>query len=134
MRLGSQFAGIAGLVVIVFGLITSFLIEYDIAHFIPLHFVVGVLLVGYFVISGGWQTLRQAASRRRAGFGLSNALYTLLFVAIIVVVNYIALRQSFLRFDTTEQKVYTLAPQTAEILERINEPIEIRGFYVGGGH
>ena len=132
MNRGAQFCGIAGLVVLVFGLITSFLLEYDFAFFIPAHFVLAALLLAAFVLKGGVQALGSVAAKRTVGFGFGVTLYSTLFVSLLVAVNYIASRNEFFRFDSTEQKVYTLAPQTEKILSTLEEKILIRGFYVGG--
>lgn len=65
--------------------------------------------------------------------------FQLLFVSIILLLTFIMLMAIVLRFnqrwDTTEEKLYTLAPQTRELLNRMQgEKIEVLGFYPHDPH
>lgn len=143
-----QFGGISGLVIIIFGLLTYFFIvlffgfvglPYQasvstsrLSLFVCANIVTGVALLSVFVIGGGLEVLRGAAAKRVAGFGAKVTIYSALFLGILGVVNYISYRHDFLHYDSTEQKVYTLAPQTLTILKSLEHPVIIRAFYLGG--
>ncbi|MCB0359296.1 MAG: GldG family protein, partial [Bdellovibrionales bacterium] len=132
MKRATQFCGFAGLVFIIFGLLSALFISNDRYFFGPIHFVAGILLLGYFVIGGGLQGLRTRAAKRRAGFGAGVVLYGALFAALLALVNFLAYRNEFFRFDSTAEKVYTLAPQTTKVLDNLDRKVLMRGFFLGG--
>lgn len=131
MKYGTMCIGIAGLVIFSFGLFTHFFIAYDYYYFVAGHFVLGVLLLLIFLLRGGLNWMRTAAARRAAGHGASAVLYSLIFLLMLGVLNFIALRFDPLYFDSTEEKVFTLAPQTKKVLSSCKKPITMRLFSVG---
>lgn len=127
-----QFSGIAALVLLVFGLLAQALIVEDPMHVSAIHFVAAALLLVVFLASGGAQLLRSREVRLRAGFGASVTLYSGLFVGLLALVNFLALKNEFFKYDSTEQKVYTLAPQTEKVLDSLDQDIIMRGFFLAG--
>ncbi|HLV34087.1 MAG TPA: Gldg family protein [Spirillospora sp.] len=57
------------------------------------------------------------------------AVFTSLLLVGIVALVYILLQRAALTLDMTEGRRFTLSPETLEILERVNRPIRITGFY-----
>src|SRR5690606_22538228 len=55
--------------------------------------------------------------------------FTSLLLVGIVALVYILLQRAALTLDMTEGRRFTLSPETLEILERVNRPIRITGFY-----
>jgi len=136
-RVGSiaQFCGLAGLVLLLFGALTAFLLygEFDRLKFIPLHFGLGLLLLAVFFFKGGHAVVRESSGlKRRLGWGVGLTLYSVLFLGVLIVLNAVLERTTTLRYDSTEGQVFTLAPQTTKIVESLASPVVIRGFYVGG--
>lgn len=77
-------------------------------------------------------TLRRSnspAARRRRKYGLNVALMLATFIAILGVVNFLALR-SDVRFDTTFSQQFTLAEQTRTVLDGLEHRVEATAFFV----
>ncbi len=86
----------------------------------------GLLLVALL------DALRRAtspAAKRRRKYGLNVALMLATFVAILGVVNFVALR-SEVRFDTTYSQQFTLAEQTSAVLDGLEHRVEATAFFV----
>ncbi len=132
MNRRTQFLGIAGLVFLVFAAIIQFLVAYDEYHFIPAHFVLGLVLLVFFTLRGGLQALRSVAAKRTAGFGARVTLFSALFLGVLVVINGIGAKHELFRYDSTAEKVYTLSPETKKILDNLTKTVRIRAFYLGG--
>lgn len=80
----------------------------------------------------GFSFLVDVKFKKKAIWGLSIIFYSMLFVLLLVLANYAARRTEFFRYDSTEQKVFTLSPQTEQLLDSINQRVEIKAFYVAG--
>jgi ABC-type uncharacterized transport system involved in gliding motility auxiliary subunit len=132
MKRSVEYLGIAGIVFITFGIITAFLVEYDWLYFVPTHLLTGTVLIILFLIGGGHSLFRKTTIKHVSRYSVRFISYCILFFIIIILVNYISYKKEFFRFDSTEQKVYSLAPQTVEVIKNLEEPITIRGFYLGG--
>lgn len=125
-----QISGLVGLVLTFFGFAAylfngSLRDPYVLAH---LGFG-GLCLLAYLVTQGGG--LIRALGRRSTRHGLHSGLYSLLFLGILIMVNFLNLRHNY-RWDLTEEKVFTLSPQTAKVLERLERDLEIYGFFERG--
>ncbi|MCC6932527.1 MAG: GldG family protein [Deltaproteobacteria bacterium] len=132
MKRNYQYSGIAGLVLIAFGLICAGIISNESYTIALTHLGLGVIFILLFLLGGGTGSLRSSAVKRLASFSLTVFIYTLLFVGVLIVVNYMSQKHELFRFDSTEQKIYTLAPQTIDVLAKLSAPLEIRAFYLGG--
>ncbi len=127
-----HYLGVLGLIVFAFGLLTYFLVSFDQYYFMHIHVALGVLLIVLFVVKGGLRPLGSAAAQRAAGFGAGMTLYTALFIGILSVLNVGAYRFDPFYFDSTEQNVFTLAPQTSDLLQDLPDAVLARFFAVGG--
>lgn len=132
MNRGTGFLGIVGLVVLVTGLIAYGLLEVDLYYFAPLHLAVGALLLCLFLLRGGVGLIGSAAVSHASAAGLHTILYTVLFFGVLIVVNLLTARHQPFRYDATEQKVYTLAPQTVDVFRSLQQPLVARAFPLGG--
>ena len=71
--------------------------------------------------------LKRRLSSRQTKYGLNTAIYCLIALAIVVVVNLIANR--FVKqIDLTANKQYSLSPQTAKILSELQKDVEVLYF------
>lgn len=71
--------------------------------------------------------VKRALGSRQARYGLNTAIYCLVAVAIVVIVNLIANR--FVRqVDLTANKRYSLSPQTTKILSELQNDVEFLYF------
>lgn len=130
MKRFSAFLGFAALIFISFGVISAGLISHEFYSLI--HFVLGTICVVLFIAGGGIHAISTAAIRRTAGFGTGATVYSVVFLGLLVLINVVVQRHDFLHYDSTEQKVYTLSPQTVSLLNRLDKPVLARAFYIGG--
>jgi ABC-type uncharacterized transport system involved in gliding motility auxiliary subunit len=73
--------------------------------------------------------VRRMMSGRQARYGLSTALSILFFAAITIILYWIAYRNTDWRWDLTETARFTPLPETVELLEQLDEPVHVIGFY-----
>jgi ABC-type uncharacterized transport system involved in gliding motility auxiliary subunit len=72
--------------------------------------------------------LRMSLSGRQARFGSNAFLVVLSVLGIVIVINYIA-AQYPQRWDLTEDRSNTLAPETVEILQSLPGEVQVTAFY-----
>ncbi|MGZ3459702.1 MAG: GldG family protein, partial [Archangium sp.] len=88
--------------------------------------VAGLVLVGLYFATH-FKQFGQFASRRSSFFFASTTLTALVTLGALVAVNYIAHKKNQ-RWDLTEQRVFTLSPQTLTTLKNLKEPVHAIGF------
>lgn len=70
----------------------------------------------------------QVAARRQVRYGTNALVMTLAFIAILVIINILATRYHY-RWDLTAEGAFSLSPETIEILENLEQPVNIIGFF-----
>ncbi|MGB8646133.1 MAG: GldG family protein [Anaerolineae bacterium] len=91
---------------------------------------VGVMLLAIYVVTRPRQELRQAVTGHNILGGSNAVLMIVLFIGIVIAINFIAVRQFPYRLDLTQGKQRTLSPQTVQVLQNLKEPIQVTGFFV----
>lgn len=125
-----QISGIAGVVLTVFGLIAYLFTGNILDPYVLIHLGLGILsLLAYFSTQS--RNLLGALSRRSARLGLHSVLYSLLFIGIVVIVNFLNTRHHY-RWDLTEAKVFSLSSQSVKILAELKQDLPIYGFFEKG--
>lgn len=74
------------------------------------------------------QRLRQILTGRQARYGSNALILTIAFVGIVVVLNYFIYNNPQ-RWDLTEDKQFTLAPETLDTLTSMEEPVTANAFF-----
>jgi ABC-type uncharacterized transport system involved in gliding motility auxiliary subunit len=74
------------------------------------------------------RTLRQAFSLRTLKYGSHASLFTVIVLAVVCILYSLAMRHNQ-RFDVTQAKRFTLAEQSIKLLQGLQYPIKIIGFY-----
>ena len=74
------------------------------------------------------ERVRQALTGRQARYGSNALVLTLAFVGILVVISYLAVNNPK-RWDLTEDKEYTLTPETLQTLQALPEPVKAQAFF-----
>ncbi len=96
---------------------------------LPLQIALGVVVLGLalaaFLDPG---SLRKALTGRQARYGSNALIMTLAFVGILIVVNYLVYGNSR-RWDLTENKENTLAPETLDTLQQLKQPVLAKAFF-----
>lgn len=72
--------------------------------------------------------IRQMLTGRQARYGSNALVISLAFLGIVVMVNYLVY-QNPKRWDLTEDKQYTLAPESISALESLDQQVVAKAFY-----
>jgi len=71
---------------------------------------------------------RQIITGRQARYGSNALVLALAVVGIVVVINYLVVTNTK-RWDLTEDKQFTLAPETIDTLAKLEQPVKAIGFF-----
>ena len=131
MRKSASIFGLLGLLFLAFGFVaTAFVSSPASDPYVLLNVVLGTVLLLLYVVFG-LDNIRTLVGSRATRYGASAALYSLLFVALVVGLNYLGIRHST-RWDVTEASVYTLSPQSRKVAESLQEKLVLTAFAEGG--
>jgi ABC-type uncharacterized transport system involved in gliding motility auxiliary subunit len=75
-----------------------------------------------------WSDVRAALAGRSARYGLHSALVVLIVLGISTLVQALSLQHNW-RYDSTENKRYSLSPQTIQVLGALKGSVEAVGFF-----
>lgn len=100
------------------------------ALYIGLHAFGGLLALVAF-LSAGVENLRSFLGERSTRYGASAALASLFFVGILASLNYLGTRYHH-RFDLTEAGVFSLSPQSAQVVRNLDKDLVLQAFVEGG--
>jgi ABC-type uncharacterized transport system involved in gliding motility auxiliary subunit len=121
--------GLLGLVFLAFGFAATALVGVG-DPYVLLNLVAGGALV-FAYLAFGFEDFRGMLGRRSTRYGAGAAVYTVLFVALVVGVNYLSARHHH-RWDLTEAGVYTLAPQSKKVVGALAGELRMTGFVEAG--
>ena len=92
-------------------------------------------LFGFFAIVAYLASARQSfgtfLGERSTRYGANAALYSLLFLGILLMANFLAARH-FKRFDTTESGVFSLSPLSAKYVKELTDDLDLKAFVETG--
>jgi ABC-type uncharacterized transport system involved in gliding motility auxiliary subunit len=91
---------------------------------------VGVFLIILW-ISSGWSEVGTLLGQRSTQYGANAIIYSIIFVAILIAVNYIS-NSHHRRLDMSEQSVYSLSTQSVNVVKNLKKPLKLYGFFAGG--
>src|SRR5919202_1492332 len=74
------------------------------------------------------RTLRQAFNWRTLKYGSHASLFTVIVLAVVCILYSLAVKHNR-RFDVTQAKRFTLAEQSVKLLQGLQYPIKVLGFY-----
>ena len=100
--------------------------------YIAIHAVGGVLAILAY-LSTGLENLRSFLGERSTKYGTSTVLASLIFIAILVILNFIAYRHNH-RFDLTSERVFSLSPQSVQVLNGLTNDLRMEAFVEGGAN
>ena len=121
--------GVLGLVLLGFSLVSTFVLPID-SWYVIGNFAFGTLLLLAYVVFG-FESFRALFGQRSTRYGAGAVVYTTLFVALLVGVNYLGARYHH-RWDVTEAGVYTLSPQSRRVVEELSGTLTMTAFVEGG--
>jgi len=123
-RLGS-FYGVVGVIFLLFAGIAYFITRV-VSVYVFVHALFGLLAVIIYLASTK-DTLGTFLGERSTKYGAGSVFYTAIFVAILVLANYLSTRH-YHRFDLTEAGIYSLSPQSQSVLQRLDKPFAVTAF------
>jgi len=79
-------------------------------------------------MAGQWRDVAEFYKGRGAKYGTMSIVSIVVFLAILVAVNYLGTRQNK-RWDLTSNQVFSLSDQTIRILKELKEPVHVTVFF-----
>lgn len=122
--------GPLGLIVLAFGLISGLISGNWTSVYVLAHLIAGGMMVALYLFTH-LDSLKESVGGRKSRFGTNAVVYTLLTLAVVAIVNYLAV-QNPVRWDLTEQGVFSLAGQSTQLLENLDDEVVARAFYREG--
>ena len=89
----------------------------------------GILIVGlaiYGILNPAG--VRRFLTGRQARYGSNTLIMTLAFLGIVIIVNWLAF-QNPKKYDLTEDKQHTLAPETIQAMDKLPQAVTAIGFF-----
>lgn len=135
MRQQSGLLGLIGIILLLFAGVALALTQgrtpFDLLY-IGVNAVAGLLaLIAY--LSSGLDNLRDFLGQRSTRYGTSTILASLFFIGILAAANYLSTRYHH-RFDLTESSVYSLSPQSAQVVKNLEKKLTLEAFVEGGAN
>ena len=110
--------------------------------------------VGFFIVQDGWNQavqislgvaviglaayaamapdrVRRLFTGRQARYGSNIIVMSIAFLGILVVVNFLGYKYTQ-RWDLTEDKEFSLSPETQDVLDSLAEPVKVQAFFQSG--
>ncbi len=133
MRAANGLFGLLGLIFFLFAGVAYYLTRaatgVDLLY-ILIHALAGLLALVAF-LSTGLESLRGFVGERSTKYGVSAVMSSVLFLGILVAVNYLSTRYHH-KFDLTEAGVYSLSPQSAQVVKNLDKELKLQAFVEGG--
>jgi ABC-type uncharacterized transport system involved in gliding motility auxiliary subunit len=129
MRRSQTNLGILGVATLFFGGV-AYAITQDFGFFVAANVLFGIFALIAYVASAR-EGLGTFFGERSTKFGANAALYSLLFIGVLVMVNLIT-AWHFKRFDTTEQGVYSLSPLSKQYVKALDNDLDLMAFVETG--
>lgn len=133
MRRSNSLLGVVGVVLLMFAGIAAVFTRARSGVDVLYIFVNGLFglfaLISY--LSAGLENLRSVVSERSTKYGVNALVVSALFLAILVLLNYLSTRHHR-RFDLTEQGVFSLSPQSLNVVKNLENELQIQAFVEAG--
>ncbi len=133
MRQSSGLLGLIGIILLVFAGIDLALTRaagnFDLVY-ITVHGVAGFLALTAY-LSTGLENLRSFLGKRSTKYGTSTVLASLFFVGILAALNFLSARYHR-SFDLTEAGVFSLSPQSEEVVKGLTKDLRMEAFVEAG--
>lgn len=121
--------GLWGIVLLAFGLV-AYTVAPAASAYVLIHVGLGLLLLILYVTASR-ENLTNFLGERSTKYGANAVVYSLIFLAILGVLNYLAARHNH-RFDLTKQNVFSLSTQSENVLAKLDKPVNVYAFSEGG--
>jgi len=122
-----QKAGLLGVVLLFSSLFALLLMRSLADPFVAIQGVLGLAGIGFYLATN-LRDMGEQFTGRGSFYSTISAIFAVLLVALLVGVNYIAVKKPK-QWDLTKDKVYTLSDQTQGTLKGLKEEVKLRAFY-----
>src|ERR1700736_2959097 len=113
-RRSAALYGILGLISLLFAGF-AYIVAFGLRLFIFINLIAGVFLIVMW-ISAGWSEVGTFVGQRSTKYGANAIVYSIVFVLILIAVNYISnLHHS--RVDMSAEKIYSLSSQSTNVVK-----------------
>jgi len=119
--------GMFGLILLAFGLLGGLTGGVWNSLYVLVHLIGGASMLALYLFTHV-ENLRESVSGRRTQYATNTIVYTLLTLAVIVMINFMGKRNEF-RFDATEEGMFSIAPQTVALLDGLDQDIHVLAFF-----
>jgi len=100
--------------------------------FIVLNGLLGVLLLVAY-LSSGVENLRTLVGERSTRYGINTVVASIIFIVILLLLNAMAYR-AHRRFDLSTERVFSLSPQSAQVVQGLTQDLRLEAFVEGGAN
>jgi ABC-type uncharacterized transport system involved in gliding motility auxiliary subunit len=121
--------GLWGLVLLVFGIV-AYVVTPTASSYVFLHVGLGFLLIVLY-LTASRDSLTTVLGERSTKYGANAVVYSLIFIGVVVVVNWLASRHNH-RWDLTSQNVFSLSTQSKSVLAKLEKPVTVDAFVEAG--
>ncbi|MBI3768590.1 MAG: GldG family protein [Deltaproteobacteria bacterium] len=121
--------GLWGLVLLAFGIV-AFVVTPAASTYVFLHVGLGFLLVVLY-LTASRDSLSTVLGERSTKYGANAVVYSLIFIGVLVVANWLASRHNH-RWDLTSQNVFSLSTQSKSVLAKLEQPLTVDAFVEAG--
>jgi ABC-type uncharacterized transport system involved in gliding motility auxiliary subunit len=125
-----KFLGIFGFVLLVVGTALLTTMGSSVLAVTYGHIIIGVLAILVWFVGEGTRSLGEKGGvipGHNLRFGTGAVAYTVLFIALLVIINWFSGRYNR-RFDLTKNGAFSLAPQSIEVLKNLSKPVKLVAF------
>jgi ABC-type uncharacterized transport system involved in gliding motility auxiliary subunit len=131
VRRSASIFGLLGLLFLAFGFVaTAFVTSPASDPYVLFNVVVGAVFLAIYLVFGV-ENLRTLIGSRSTRYSAGAVIYSLLFVALVIGLNYLGIRHHK-QWDVTEASVYTLSPQSKKVVEALKDKLVLTAFTDGG--
>jgi ABC-type uncharacterized transport system involved in gliding motility auxiliary subunit len=119
--------GLFGLILLAFGILGGLVTGDWNALYVLVHLIGGASMLGLYLFTH-IENLRESVTGRRSQYATNTVVYTLVTLAVIVLVNYVG-AQNEARYDASAEGIFSIAPQTRELLAGLDSDVEVLAFF-----
>ena len=119
--------GMFGLIFLLFGILAGMASGIWNSMYVLAHLISGTSMLALYLFTHV-ENLRESVTGRRTQYATNTFVYTGLTLAVIVLLNFMGARNEY-RYDASEQSIFSIAPQTALLLEGLANDIHVLAFF-----
>ncbi|MFQ5983368.1 MAG: GldG family protein, partial [Woeseiaceae bacterium] len=119
--------GLFGTILLTFGLLGGFITSSWNSRYVLVHLIGGGALLVIYLFTH-LESLRESVQGRRAQLGTNTVVYSVLTIGVLVLINYLGVQHEW-RYDATEEAIFSIAPQTRQLLNGLDQDVHIYAFF-----